>query len=389
MRSGVPSRRQHGEGSVYKRTGRGHRRDQWVAVADLGWKGGKRDRREFTSTVSLEDALGKRARFLHRRRDGFTLPKGRQPYVSEWVTHWLWNIAKPSIDPNTFYRSYRQKCEDYIIPYFAKTKLAELAEDDIEAWHRHLEATTSRRGTPLSAATITTAHRIFSSALKVAVVRGRLPRNPCSNVPPPKIRRHELELPTADEVQAILAACRERPDGARWIVAMCTGLRQGEVLGLRWRDVRLTKPASVTVRQSAARIGGEVVFKAPKSEKSRRTVPLPSIAAGALKAHREAQQVVDLRDGLVFTGERGQPVHSKTDWKAWADLLDGLGLPHYRVHDLRHGYATMLLERGADPRLVQDLMGWSTARMAEIYQHVRPVLHAQAAAMLDEALGDF
>jgi Phage integrase, N-terminal SAM-like domain len=66
--------------------------------------------------------------------------------VSEWVTHWLWNIAKPSVDPNTFHRSYRQKCEDYVIPYFAKIKLAELDVEDVERWHRHLEQTASRRG---------------------------------------------------------------------------------------------------------------------------------------------------------------------------------------------------------------------------------------------------
>jgi integrase len=372
---------------VYERGKRGGRGGQWVAVADLGWRGKSRDRREFTGPTAAA-ATEKRDLFLHRRRDGFTLPKGRQPTVGEWVEHWLWNVARAKVDPNTFYRSYRQKCEDHIIPYFAKIKLAGLAEEDIEAWHRHLEGKLSRRGTPLSASTITTVHRIFSASLNVAVARRRLPHNPCTLVHPPQADRLEPQPPTADEVAMVLDACRERDNGARWVLAICTGLRQGEALGLRWRDVRLAAPASVTVRQALARVDGEAVIKAPKSAKSRRTVPLPKRAAEALKAHRDAQTVRDLRDGLVFTRPDGQPVHSRADWQGWADLLEELGLQHYRVHDLRHGYATTLLEQGVDPRVVQDLMGWSTAAMAQIYQHVRPVMHAQVTAMLDEALGD-
>lgn len=376
-------RRQHGEGSLYHRKARG----QWVAVADLGNRGGKRDRREFTGPTP-EIAMERRAAFLAQRRDGFTIPRGRQPYVSEWVLHWVYNIAKAKVDPNTWYRSYRQKMEDYVVPFFERIKLAELSEEDIEAWHRHLEATESRRGTPLSASTIATAHRIFSSSVKAAVTRGRIARNPVSNVPPPRVRQAEAEPPSADEVQEILAECRGRPGGARWILAICTGLRQGEALALQWRDVRLTAPASVTVRRSSARIGGETVTKDPKSKASRRTVPLPTVAVAALKAHRDAQPVRGLRDGLVFTTGTGKPVGNRADWQAWTDLLAEMGLPHYRVHDLRHAYATMLLERGADPRLVQELMGHSSTALLQVYQHVRPVMHERAAAMLDEALGE-
>jgi len=378
----MPGRRQQGEGSIYHRKDRG----QWVAVADLGYRGGKRDRREFTGPTP-EIAMGRRASFLARRRDGFTLPKGRQPYVSEWVEHWLWNIAKPAVDPSSFYKSYRQKCEDYIVPYFDRLPLAELAEEDIEAWHQELLGRPARLGGTLSPSTIETTHRIFSRSLNVAVARRRIPHNPCTFVPPPKHDRPPPEPPSADEVAAVLAACRARPGGARWILAVCTGLRQGEALGLRWRDVRLTPPASVTVSQARKRIEGEVSFAGPKSRKSRRTVPLPKIAVTALKAHREAAGVADI-GGLVFTRPDGRPLGDRGDWQEWADLLAELGLPHYRPHDLRHAYATMLLEGGMDPRLVQDLMGWSTAAMAQIYQHVRPVMHERAVSMLDEVLGD-
>lgn len=376
----MPRRRQKGEGSVYRRRDR----NQWVAVADLGWKNGRRDRREFTGPTP-DAAIEKRARFLDTRRDGFTLPRGRQPTVAEWVLHWVHTTARAQVDPSTWYRSYRQKCEDYIAPYFERVPLAELSAEDIEDWHAALLTRPSRRGGTISPSTVVTAHRIFSSCLKEAVRRKRMPFNPCSIVAPPHADRQPPEPPSAAEVDMVLDACREWPNGARWVLAVCTGLRQGEALGLQWRDVRLADPAAVTVRQAQARISGEWVSKPPKSRKSRRSVPLPAVAVAALKAHRERQP--GSIGGLVFTRPGGQPVHSRDDWQDWQDLLASLGLPRYRVHDLRHGYATELLEAGEDPRVVQDLMGWSTAAMAEVYQHVRPATHRRVVSRLDERFG--
>jgi site-specific recombinase XerD len=109
-------------------------------------------------------------------------------------------------------------------------------------------------------------------------------------------------------------------------------------------------------------------------------------AVTVIQAHKDETGVQSI-SGLVFTRPNGEPIHSRDDWQDWQDLLASIGLPHYRVHDLRHGYATELLEQGEDPRVVQDLMGWSTAAMAEIYQHVRPVMHARVVSSLDRRFG--
>lgn len=376
----MPGRRQQGEGSLYHRKSR----NQWVAVADLGWKSGKRDRREFTGPTP-DAAIEKRAAFLDRRRDGFTLPRGRQLTVSEWVLHWVHNIAKSRVGPQTW-RSYRQKIEDYVAPYFERVKLADLTREDIEAWHAWLAERPAKRGGTLAASTIVTAHKVFSGALNEAVDRGHMPRNPCTRATPPRADQPAPEPPSSDELDMVLAACQTWPNGARWVLAITTGLRQGEALGMRWRDVRLAAPAAVTVRQAQARVGGEWVYKAPKSRKSRRSVPLPAVAVAALKTHRERQAAADI-GGLVFTTVTGRPWHGRRDWQDWQDLLTSLGLPHYRVHDCRHAYATELLEQGEDPRTVQDLLGWSSAAMAEIYQHVRPAMHRRVVARLDERFG--
>ena len=327
-------------------------------------------------TAATPDAArAKRDTFLDRRRDGFTMPKGGPPTVAEWMLHWLHNIAKQKVAPTTWEGSYRSKVELHIAPYFERVPLPDLDEEMLEAFHRHLEAS-------LSAASITQVHRIMSRAVKVAVARGRIQRNPCSNVTPPPIDRDEPEPPTAEETGRIIGRCQSWPNGARWILAISTGIRQGEALALEWRDVRLAAPASVTIRQSAARVRGERIVKAPKSRKSRRTIQIGPATVAALKAYRDARPVAGM---LVFTDDRGQPVHPRADWADWQALLADLGIRHYRVHDLRHGTATQLLEDGHDVRVVQEVMGHATPGFTQsAYQHVRPVLHQAAADTMDK-----
>ncbi|HYK28525.1 MAG TPA: tyrosine-type recombinase/integrase [Streptosporangiaceae bacterium] len=379
---GKVRRRQQGEGSLYQRG----RDGRWVAVADLGWRNGARDRREFTS-ADMREAMAKRQAFLDRRRDGFTIPKGRQPYVSEWMLHWLHKVAKPKVEATTWEKTYRHKVEELICPFFERIPLPELTEEDIEDWHRFLQAKISKRtGRPLSNSTIHQAHRIMSRALKVAVVRGRIARNPCSNVTPPKITAIRARPPSSAEVQRILRRCQAWPNGARWILAIATGLRQGEALALEWRDVQLDAPASIRIDKSAAMIHGERIIKAPKSAKSTRTVGLPPAAVAALTRHRQSQSVAAI-NGLVFTDGKGQPVHPRADYGDWQALLADLGLPHYRVHDLRHETATMLLEGGVDARVVQEILGHASADFTRrAYQHVRPVLHEHATGVIEGIL---
>lgn len=236
-------RRQHGEGSVYHRKSR----DQWVAVADLGWRDGKRDRREFTGPTP-EIAMGRRQAFLDRRRDGFTMPRGRQPFVSEWMLHWLHNIARRKVEASTWDRSYRQKVTDHVAPFFDRVPLADLDEELVDEWHLWLE------GKGLSASTITQCHRILSAGIKQAVVRKRIVRNPLSNVTPPRITTRPAAPPEEAEGAAILAVCETRRTGPRWIAAMETGIRQGEALGLLWPYVSLdADPPAIDIQWALTR----------------------------------------------------------------------------------------------------------------------------------------
>lgn len=365
-----------------------------MAVADLGWRNGKRDRREFTGP-DPKTAMDRRDAFLHARRGGFTLPKGRQPYVSEWCMYWLENIAREKVAATTFDRSYRQKVTELICPFFERIRLPELAEEDIRAWHQYLARKRSQRtDRPLAAATIVQAHRILSAALKVAVVEGKTPRNPASNVSPPRITRPEPEPPTAEEIRLVMERCGTWPNGPRWIIAIATGIRQGEALGLRWRDVHLdTQPPTLRVARTAVRTAQGLAYKEPKSAKGKRTIQLGDVAAEALRRQRRQQREDRLAaaawedSDLVFARANGKPRDSRADWADWQALLADLGVRPYRVHDLRHLTATALLEAGMDARLVQEIMGHATAAFTQqTYQHVRPVLHQRAADAMDAYL---
>lgn len=368
---GSRGRRQHGEGSVFQRSSDG----RWVARAELGYRHGKRDQRLFTGKTP-EDAIEKRAKFLDARRDGFTPPPGRQAYVSEWMLHWLNVIAKRKVKASTWERSYRQKVTDLICPYFERVPLPELTEERIEEWHALLEETVSKRtGKPLSPSTIGQAHRIMSAAIKVAVARKRIARNPCSNVTPPAADPPEMQPPDRDQAAAILARCQTWPNGARWVVAMTTGIRQGEALALEWRDLELRgEHPSLHVREG-------------KTKNARRDIPLMKVTVAVLERHRDAQP--GIASGLVFTRPDGKAWHPRADWQDWQDLLAELGLPHCRVHDLRHATATFLLEAGEDIRVVQAIMGHATPDFTRrAYQHVRPVMTRRAVTSLDTYLQD-
>src|SRR5487761_1754678 len=130
----MPKRRQHGEGSLFQRK----RDGLWVARIELGWTdAGKRDRREFTGETP-EQAIDKRRAFLRNREDGFTAPAGRADYAGAWVTHWLEFVARPRIAESTYKRTYLHHVRDLIAPYFAKVRLPDLCEEDIERWHAQL-----------------------------------------------------------------------------------------------------------------------------------------------------------------------------------------------------------------------------------------------------------
>jgi len=267
----------------------------------------------------------------------------------------------------------------------------------------------------LSASTVAHVRRTLSAAFSQAVRRGITARSPVPLASAPRVVEKQVEPLSRDEARRVLDAADGERNGAAWTIAISLGLRRGEVLGLRWRDVDLdagqltvwqaaqrlpwlhgcqdTRPCGLRPSRCPQRHGGGIVFDTPKSAAGGRTVPLPAPLVDALRAHRSRQLEERLRagsrwqdHGLVFAGSFGQPVSPEEHSRSWRRLLGTAGVRPARLHDARHTAATLLLVQGVDSRVVMDLMGWSQQSMTRRYQHVIPELARDAADRMTAAL---
>jgi integrase len=199
---------------------------------------------------------------------------------------------------------------------------------------------------------------------------------------------------SVDETHRLFEAAGGDRLEALYILAVHTGMRQGEILALRWQDLDMEN-AVVSVRRTLTRSGGKVAFGEPKTKKSRRSIRLTPQAVTAFRSHLERQ----LRDmgilgdryqdhGLVFTTNTGAPINpSNLRQRSFAPLLKRAGLPHMRFHDLRHTCATLLLSRGVHPKFVQELLGHATVAITlDTYSHVMPSMGDATARAMQAAL---
>ena len=192
---------------------------------------------------------------------------------------------------------------------------------------------------------------------------------------------------STDQLIVLLAATRNDRLHVLWVLLATAGLRVGEALGLKWEDLDLDARRLAVKRALQHRRGVGLVFVEPKTPRSRRAVPLTSIAVEALRDHHDRQMGHPLPwedSGLVFTNFSGRPMQPNTANSELKRALTGAGLPQIRVHDLRNTTATVLLETGTHPKVVQDLLGHKTVvTTLDTYSHVLPALHGDAISRLE------
>ncbi len=332
-----------------------------------------------------------KVRELEKNRDRGQVPRAGQRWtVALWLDHWLEHIAAPNLRPTSL-AAYRTAVRKHLVPGVGKHRLDRLEPEHLERLYRQLVKDGAKP------ATAHQVHPTVRTALGEAQRRGHVGRNVASLAKPPRVQVEEVEPYTVEEVRAILAAAAEEPNHARWAIALALGLRQGEVLGLRWSDVDLDR-GLLWVRKSRVRPiyehgcgGGCGKFPGwcpqrvlvngedgdTKSRAGRRVMGLPGPLADLLAEHR-AQQAVDRerarqlwRDsGWVFTSVTGEPLNPNSDYHRWKSLLRAAGVRDGRLHDARHTAATVLLVLGVPERTVMGIMGWSSTAMAARYQHI-------------------
>jgi len=238
--------------------------------------------------------------------------------------------------------------------------------------------------------TVNYVHTILHRAFKDAVRWGRLARNPASAADPPRAgqRSDGVHAWDAATLRTFLARSRESGDRlhAVWVLLATTGMRRGEVIGMRWKDVDLDK-GRVRVVQTITQIRSQVAVGEPKTAQGRRSIALDDATVSVLREHRKAMLEERLLVGSDFSDE-GLVFHEPDGSKLRPDAVSGrfirrvnqYGLPRLTLHGLRHTWATLALEQGIHPRVVQERLGHSTIAITlGIYSHVTPTLHDEAA----------
>jgi integrase len=256
---------------------------------------------------------------------------------------------------------------NHIKPVLGSLKLKKLNSAHVQNFYRN------RLDTGLSASTVRKIHDILRRGLAEAVDWHLTQRNVADVVKPPRPVPKEIVALSTDETRRLLDAAAEDRLEALYVLAVHTGMRQGEM----------------------TRRGGKIAFGEPKTKKSRRSIRLTPQAVDALRAHLERQ----LRDmeilgdhyqdqGLIFTTDTGAPINpSNLRQRSFTPLLKRVGLPHMRFHDLRHTCATLLLSRGVHPKFVQELLGHATIAITlDTYSHVMPSMGDATAKAMEDAL---
>lgn len=368
----------------------------WELRYDLGTDPATGKRKTATATVKggKKDAERELRRLLRSVDTGEHVDPTRMT-VQQWLTTWL-DTVKQEVAPRSHDR-YGSIVNQHLIPALGNLPVAKLAPAHIQSFYNDLAAGGRRDGKEgaLAPRSRRQVHRVLSAALGRAVEQQVIARNPADAFKKrlPKVERQEMAVLTADQSSQLLDIVRETRLYWPVLIALATGMRRGEILGLRWRNVDFDRGA-IRVMESLEQTARGLRFKPPKNGKGR-VITLPTFALEELRRRKREQAEELLKLGvrqqgatLVCAGADAQPFAPFSLTHAFYDLMEKLksDLPRIRFHDLRHTHATQLLLSGVHPRIAQERLGHSTVALTlDLYSHVTPSMQEDAAAKIDAA----
>lgn len=363
---------------------------------------------------SHDDARKKLTALLRQADQG--IPVASESWtVEKYLLYWLEYIVRVERRPKT-YQGYEGVVRRHLVPELGKKRLGKLTGRDVRLFITRVRETCQccRNGwdasrdvarccalpkpdccaSRLSVRMVQSIHAVLKNALQAAVREEILPRNVARLVqvstPKYKVNRGL----SVDQARAVLKAAEDERLYAMYVLALCLGLRRGELLGLRWDDVNL-ELGTLEVVHAIQRVGGELRFVRPKTEDSERTIPLPEICVNALRDHRERQKAERsdagpnwMEGGLIFPSRVGTPMEPDNLRRSWGRIRKAADLDAVRFHDIRHTCVSLLLDLGVPPHVVRDIVGHSDIEVTmTIYAHTALGEKRKALGKLGDALG--
>ncbi len=367
----------------------------WSIVIDVGKdpETGKRKQHWHTVKGTKRDAQRELNEMLVSLEKGIYV-KPNKIAVRELLLDWLDGYAAMNTTART-QESYEYIIRNHLIPALGHFTLNQLRPNHLESYYaKALNSGRLDGKGGLSARSVLYHHRIISETLRHAVKMGIIARNVAEFVDPPRPTRKQMNVLSPEEIGRFLDTARETDYYVFFSTLLCTGLRRGELLALRWRNLDLNE-AMLYVTETAFKLNnGDYVIKEPKTPHSRRAVSLPPSLAVLLKEYRSDQELLRIQLGLTMSDDDfvsirpdGSPINPNAITLAFRRIMTKAKIQHIRVHDLRHTHASLMLKAGVHPKIVSERLGHASVSITlDTYSHVLPGLQEEAAVKFDEIL---
>ena len=380
----MPKRRANGEGNIRKR-----KDGRWEGRYTVGHD-------PETGKAIIKNVLGKTQAEVKEKLKkaieenvGIDYGRAKNYTVGSWLEVWMENYAKVKLRPSTF-KTSQGFLKNHIKPQIGSIPLADLTSLDLQRFYKHLldggrvdriEAKKKPKG--LAPKTVRNIHQMICSAYNLAMEQRLVTKNPTQGCALPKVEHKEMKTLTADQLSAFFREARDSGVYELYYLDLATGLRRGELLGLKWTDVDLDR-GILKIQRAISRQNGKVVEAPLKTKNAYRTLPLSADAISVLKM----QKCKVNSSEWVFPSPTGGPMSPDSVLHMLQRVLKRAALPRIRFHDLRHTFATLALENGMDVKTLSAMLGHvSAATTLDIYTHITDDMQRAAAENIDRGIG--
>ena len=325
----------------------------------------------------LKEMLGKRVEHLQP-----DMPFG------EWIDFWYQNFCKPALRETTKV-GYENCIYHHIIPSIGQTPLNQLTQSDLQQFYAKLKKNgrlnnSATHGTSTSNRMVRACHALCRACLEKAVAESLITKNPSVDCKLPPKKDREMQILSPSEIWRFLARAKEEGYYELFLLELSTGMRRGEILGLKWSDLNLTN-GTLRITRQVVEAGKQIVVQPPKTKRSIRTIILPAYMIEILTEMKRRKTCEWIFPSPIKDGE---PRNPSAVYHRFKIILERAGCKNIRFHDLRHTFATMALENGMDVKTLSDMIGHVSAETTlNIYSHITDTMRLQAAVKIDREIG--